>query len=92
VRLAGVLVALALAGCAPRFDIGGGEWARADTQVQQITLDEMECARTASGAYWTAESFVGGVSDGVRVKIEDGQMMDAFSRCMERKGYQPARS
>jgi hypothetical protein len=92
VRVAGALVALALAGCAPRFDIGGGEWTRADMQVQQITLDEMECARAASRAYWTPESFVGGLADLVRVKIEDAQMTGAFSRCMERKGYQPARS
>jgi hypothetical protein len=85
-------LACALTACAPTFDIGGGEWTKAGTQVQQVTLDEMECARVASRAYWTPESFVGGVADAVRVKIEDGQMTSTFSQCMENKGYQPARS
>jgi hypothetical protein len=93
VRLATLAaVACVLAGCAPQFDIGGGVWAKPGTAIQQITLDEMECARTASRAYGTPESFVGGLVDVVRVKIEDTQMTNAFSRCMESKGYQPARS
>lgn len=81
-----------LTACAPKFDIGGGDWTKSGAQIQQVTLDEMECARVASRAYWTPESFVGGLADVVRVKIEDGQMTSAFSQCMESKGYQPARS
>jgi hypothetical protein len=50
----------------------------------------MDCARTASRAYWTPESVVGGLADVVRVYVEDGQMVTAFNRCMERKGYQPS--
>jgi hypothetical protein len=92
VRLAAVIVAFALAGCAPQFDVGGSDWAKSGAGIHQITLDEMECARTASRAYWTPESFVGGLVDVRRVKIEDSQMTSAFSRCMESKGYQPARS
>ena len=80
---------LVLAGCAPHFDIGGGDWARPGSQIQQTTLDEMECARTASRAYWTPDLVVGGLVDVVRVKIEDAQMTSAFARCMESKGYQP---
>lgn len=91
-RAALVATLCVLAGCAPHFDIGGGDWARTGAGIQQTTLDEMECARAASRAYWTPESFVGGFVDVVRVKIEDGQMTGAFSRCMESKGYQPARS
>ena len=89
-----VLVAAigALTACAPKFDIGGGDWTRAGAHIQQVSLDEMECARLASRAYSTPESFVGGLADMVRVKIEDGQMASAFSQCMESKGYQPARS
>jgi hypothetical protein len=90
VRLAAVVgVACLLAGCAAQFDIGGGDWAKPGAQIQQTTLDEMECARVASRAYWTPESFVGGLADVVRVKVEDAQMTSAFSRCMESKGYQP---
>ena len=81
-----------LAGCAPHFDIGGGDWAKPGAQVQQVTLDEMECARTASRAYGTPDLIVGGLVDTVRVKIENGQMSGAFDQCMRTKGYQPARS
>jgi hypothetical protein len=91
-RVALVALVCGLAGCAPQFDIGGGDWAKPGAGIQQITLDEMECARTASRAYSTPESFVGGLADVVRVKIEDSQMTSAFDRCMESKGYQPARS
>jgi len=91
-RAALVAAVCVLAGCAPMFDVGGGEWAKSGSGVQQTTLDEMECARTASRAYWTPESFVGGLADVVRVKVENTQMTSAFNRCMESKGYQPARS
>jgi hypothetical protein len=57
-----------------------------------VTVDEMECARIASRSYWTPESFVGGVADAVRAKVDDAQMTSAFNQCMERKGYEPARS
>ena len=83
---------LLFAGCAPHFDIGGGEWAKPGAQVQQTTLDEMDCARTASRAYWTPDLIVGGLVDVVRVKIEDAQMSSAFSGCMRSKGYEPAHS
>jgi hypothetical protein len=52
----------------------------------------MECARTASRAYWTPDLIVGGLVDVVRVKVEDAQMIGAFNGCMRSKGYQPARS
>jgi hypothetical protein len=91
-RLALATAAALLAGCAPHFDIGGGEWAKPGTQIQQVTVDEMECARIASRSYWTPETFVGGVADAVRAKVDDAQMTSAFNGCMERKGYQPARS
>jgi len=58
-----------LAGCAPHFDIGGGEWAKPGSAIQQTTLDEMDCARTASRAYWTPDLVLGGLVDVVRVKV-----------------------
>ena len=91
-RLALVASLLAFAGCAPHFDIGGGDWAKPGAHVQQTTLDEMECARAASRAYWTPDLIVGGLVDVVRVKMEDAQMSSAFNDCMRGKGYQPARS
>ena len=91
-RRAILATALAIAGCAPHFDIGGGEWTKPGAPVQQTTLDEMECARTASRAYWTPDLIVGGLADVVRVKIENDQMVSSFNGCMRSKGYQPARS
>ena len=81
-----------LAGCAPHFDIGGGEWAKPGSAIQQTTLDEMDCARTASRAYWTPDLVLGGLLDVVRVTIEDAQMTSAFTECMRTKGYELARS
>jgi hypothetical protein len=92
VRLALLGGLVLLAGCAPHFDVGGGEWVRAGSAVQQTTLDEMDCARTASRAYWTPDLVVGGLLDVVRVKVENAQMTSAFSECMRGKGYQTARS
>lgn len=91
-RAALAAAACLLAGCAPQFDIGGGGWAKPGAEIRQVTLDQMECARTASHAYWTPESYVGGLADVVRVKVEDSQMTGAFSRCMESKGYQAVSS
>jgi hypothetical protein len=91
-RRAALVAVLLMGGCAPYFDIGGGDWTKPGAQIQEVTQDEMDCARTASRAYWTPESFVGGLADVVRVKIEDAQMVTSFSRCMEMKGYHPARS
>jgi hypothetical protein len=92
VRRALLAGALICAGCAPQFDISGGDWTKPGAQVQQTTLDETECARTASRAYGTPDLVVGGLVDTVRVKIEDGQMSGAFNECMRSKGYQPTRS
>jgi hypothetical protein len=84
-------MACVLAGCAPQFDIGGGDWTKSGAQIQQTTLDAMECARLASRAYWTPDLFIGGLADVARIYVEDAQMTGAFSRCMESKGYQTTR-
>ncbi len=91
-RLALAIGLVVVAGCAPHFDIGGGDWTKPGAQIQQTTLDEMDCARTASRAYWTPDLVVGGLVDAARVKTEDTQMSNAFTGCMRNKGYQPARS
>jgi hypothetical protein len=93
VRGAGLLAtACLLAGCATQFDISGGDWTKAGAGIQQVTLDEMDCARAASRSYGTPDLIVGGLADAIRAKIEDAQMESAFSRCMESRGYQPTRS
>lgn len=84
-----VTAALLLAGCTARFDVDGQAWTRPQASLPQVTLDEMDCARAASLARSTPETFVGGIADAVRTRIEDAQMSQAFARCMQAKGYRP---
>jgi hypothetical protein len=93
-RLAPALIALAavLAGCAVHPDIGGTQWVRPGITIQEITLDEVDCARRSDDAGATPDLFVGGLVDVVRLAIEDGQRRTAFRRCMADRGYQPAGS
>ncbi len=87
-----VLAAAALlAGCTTRFDIGGGEWAKPDTQLPQITQDEMECARVAVDARPFPDTIVGGLADIAAAEFQDIKMAHDFNRCMAAKGYHPAR-
>jgi len=88
-RLALALTALAvLTGCAVHPDIGGTQWTRAGTILQDITLDEVDCARRSHDAADTPDLVVGGLADVVRLVIEDGQRRTAFRRCMVDRGYQ----
>jgi len=87
-----VAAAILVAGCATRFDIGGGDWKRPDAQIAQTTLDEMECARVAVDARSFPDTIVGGLADVVAAKVQDIKMSRDFERCMASRGYQPARS
>jgi len=92
-RLALALIALAaLTGCAVHPDIGGTQWTRPDTILQDVTLDEVDCARRSHDAATTPDLVVGGLVDVVRLVIEDGQRRTAFRRCMVDRGYQPVGS
>ena len=88
-----ILAAAALlTACTTRFDIGGGEWTKPDAQFNQITLDEMECARVAVDARPFPDTIVGGLADVVVAKIQDSKMSRDFDHCMSERGYRPARS
>lgn len=88
-RLAPALIALVvLAGCAVHPDIGGTEWTRPGAMLQDVTLDEVDCARRAHDAADTPDLVVGGLVDLVRFAIEDGQRRTDFDRCMVDRGYQ----
>ena len=89
-RLALALTALAvLAGCAVHPDLGGTQWTQPGVLLQEVTLDEVDCARRAHDAAETPDLVVGGVVDVVRLVMEEGQRRTAFSRCMLDRGYQP---
>lgn len=89
--LAVLATAALLAGCTTRFDIGGGEWAKPGAQINQTTLDEMDCARIAVDARPFPDTIVGGLADIVAAKLQDAKMSRDFERCMTARGYQSAR-
>lgn len=92
-RLAPALIAVAvLAGCAVHPDLEGRQWARPGAMLQDVTLDEVDCARRAHEAADTPDLILGGLVDVVRLVIEDGQRRTAFRRCMVDRGYQPVGS
>ena len=87
-RLGLILLAVwAVAGCASQFDIAGTDWGKAGTTLNQVTLDELECAREAADAGRPPDLIVGGVVDVVRVVIEEGNRTATFNGCMTARGY-----
>lgn len=91
---AGLIVAAAIlvAGCTTRFDIAGSEWTKPGAQIPQTTFDEMECARVSVDARAFPDTIVGGLADIVAAKVQDIKMSRDFDRCMNARGYQPART
>jgi hypothetical protein len=87
---AAVGLALLLGGCAAELGVAGREWTRPATTISQVTFDETECAREATDAGRTAESFVGGVADAVRNGIRERGRQATYAGCMRARGYQPA--
>ena len=79
-----------LPGCTRVLDIAGVEWKRANTSLQQETLDEVECVRETEGAGDLVDTIVGGLADLIVVPLEDRRRGAAYDRCMIAKGYEPA--
>lgn len=79
-----------LSGCTRVLDVSGSDWRRANTSIQQETLDEVECARTTERAGDLPDTIVGGIADTVVVPLEDARRGAAYDRCMVAKGYSPA--
>ena len=87
-----VLGLVALSGCTAKYDLAGAEWTKPETMYQQITLDEIDCAREAREAGYTPDLIVGGLLDTTRYFIEDHQRYGAYERCMTSRGYVRARA
>jgi hypothetical protein len=88
-RLA-VMVVL-LAGCTRVIDISGAEWRRTGASIQQVTFDEVECARETVDAGDMRDTIVGGIVDAFVVPLEDRRRGQAYDRCMLARGYEPIR-
>lgn len=84
-----VLVVALLAGCTRVIDISGAEWRRSGAGIQQVTFDEVECARDTVDAGDLPDTIVGGIVDAFVVPLEDRRRGAAYDRCMLTKGYEP---
>lgn len=89
VRRAWILLSLPLVmgGCAAAFDQSGREWAKPNAQAQQVTFDEMECARDVERLR-PPDTIVGGVADAVAVGFLEAHRAADFNGCMHQRGYQ----
>jgi hypothetical protein len=85
-----VMVVL-LAGCTRVIDISGAEWRRTGASIQQVTFDEVECARETVDAGDMRDTIVGGIVDAFVVPLEDRRRGQAYDHCMLAKGYEPVR-
>jgi hypothetical protein len=76
-----------LTGCSAKYDLAGTAWAKPNTLVQQVTLDEIDCAREAREASSTPDLIVGGLLDVGRYFYEERQRFGTYERCMITRGY-----
>jgi hypothetical protein len=82
------LLLIVLTGCTPAFDVSGREWARAGVSINQVTLDETECARKAFAAGDTPDLLLGGLLDVGRLLVENSTQARTYSGCMTDLGYE----
>jgi hypothetical protein len=88
-RLVALLAILLLpAACMRVLDVSGNEWSRQGASIQQVTFDEIECARATERVGQIPDTIVGGVVDAVVVQLKAAQRLAAHDRCMRDKGYQ----
>jgi hypothetical protein len=83
--VAGLLV---LAGCTRVLDISGSEWRKGNASIQQVTYDEVECARATEGVGNVPDTVVGGVADAIVLPLEDRRRGAAYDECMRARGYE----
>jgi hypothetical protein len=83
------LLLIVLTGCTPAFDVSGREWAKAGVSINQVTLDETECARKAFAAGSTPDLLLGGMLDAGRLLlVENPTQARTYSSCMTDLGYE----
>jgi hypothetical protein len=83
-----VAVVSMLTGCMANLDVAGTEWGKPGAPLNQVTLDELECARAASDdASRPPDLLVGGLVDVARVAIQEGSARALYNGCMRAKGY-----
>ena len=81
-----IVVAAALAAGCTTWDLGT-QWTRSSTMMQQITYDNMECARLDEAVKRTPETILGGVLDLGMLTISEMARISRYNDCMTSKGY-----
>jgi hypothetical protein len=89
-RLVLVAAAVLLAGCAT-IDLSGSAWKKSGAIIQQVTANEIECARRTYEIGYAPDLVVGGLLDVLRLAVNEARLRSAFSSCMTRAGYARAR-
>ncbi|OLA95557.1 MAG: hypothetical protein AUH20_05825 [Candidatus Rokubacteria bacterium 13_2_20CM_69_15_2] len=88
-RLVLVAATVLLLGCA--LDLSGSAWKKSGAMVQQVTADEMKCARQTYEIGYAPDLVVGGLLDVLRLAVNEARLQRAFRSCMTRTGYARAR-
>lgn len=77
---------LALSACTT-FDLDD-VWSKSGATTPQATRDDWECRRDAyDKVYPSPDMYVGGVTDAVRVVLDDMRSDATFADCMKARGY-----
>ena len=84
-----VVTLVVLAGCTRVLDISGSEWRKANASIQQVTYDQVECARATERAGDLPDTIVGGLADAIVRPMEDRKRGAAYDECMRSRGYEP---
>jgi hypothetical protein len=87
-----ILMLATLAGCSTKYDLSGTDWGRPGTMFQDVTYDEIECARAAREQGRTPDLIVGGLADVGRYFVAERQRRGTFEQCMQARGYRPTSS
>lgn len=85
-RLAAVILAGMLAAGCTTWDLGTW-WTRPNTMMQQMTLDNIECARLDEDVKRTPETILGGVLDLGMLTYSEIARISRYDDCMTSKGY-----
>ena len=80
-----VAAALMLAGCA--LDLSGSAWKKPGAMFQQVTADELQCARRTSEVGTGPDLVLGGLLDVLRLALKESRQAHTFDRCMTGAGY-----
>lgn len=88
----GLAALVLLAGCVSKVDVSGAAWMKSGAGVQQVTLDQIDCARLAGAIELTPDLILGGLFDVGRLAVDNVRDRNAYDRCMTDRGYRPPKA